>query len=276
MRPPGNVTTLSKYMELIKIVKLLDGQPSATRRALITEHLSAFGVRYAEQPYATGTNLVVDLGRATNKIGVGTHFDRVPNSAGANDNGSAVAVGLDIIRRHQQARSAAGVRVFFFDEEETGLLGSRAYVAQHGVQDLKGLLNLELVGMGDRFALWPVEATRRGPLLQAFEAVAQHQRVSCHRFDQIVTNTADHVPFRQAGLPDAFTLTVIASQDIATAQAYYQALAQQADAGQLMNILAQAPLFRHYHQPTDTYEKLSEATLRMAAAAVWETILAAQ
>lgn len=263
-------------MELLKIVELLDGQPNATRRAFIMEHLDALGVRYAEQPYATGTNLIVDLGRATNKIGVGTHFDRVLASAGANDNGSAVAVGLDVIRRHQQAQSTAGVRVFFFDEEETGLLGSRAYVAQHGVQDLKGLLNLELVGMGDTFALWPVEAARRGPLLQTFEAVAQHRRISCHRFDQIVTNTADHVPFRQAGLADAFTLTCITSQDIATAQAYYQALAQQAGTGRLMEILAQAPLFRHYHQPTDTYEKLSEVTLSMTATAVWETILATQ
>lgn len=91
-----------------------------------------------------------------------------------------------------------------------------------------------------------------------------------------MTNTADHVPFRQAGLLDAFTLTCITSQDIATAQAYYQALAQQADTSRLLEILAQAPLFRHYHQPTDTYEKLSEATLAMASAAVWETILAAQ
>lgn len=262
-------------MELLKIVKLLDGQPNATRRALIIEHLEAYGVPYVVQPYATGTNVVVDLGRATAKIGVGTHFDRVPASAGANDNGSAIAVGLDIIRRHQQAESTASVRVFFFDEEETGLHGSRAYVAQHGVHDLKGLLNLELVGMGDTFALWPVEAARRGPLLQTFEAVAQRQQVSCHRFDQVVTNTADHVPFRQAGLPDAFTLTCITSQDIATAQAYYQALAQQADTSRLLEILAQAPLFRHYHQPTDTYEKLSEATLAMASAAVWEAILAA-
>jgi Zn-dependent M28 family amino/carboxypeptidase len=263
-------------MKLLEIVKLLDGQPNATRRALVIEHLDALGVRYVVQPYATGTNLFVDLGRAASKIGVSTHFDRVPFSAGANDNGSAIAVGLGIIRRHQEAGSDAGVRVFFFDEEETGLKGSRAYVAHYGVEDLAGLLNLELVGMGDKFALWPVEAARRGPLLQAFEAVAQRRQVSCRRFDQIVTNTADHVPFRQAGLHDAFTITCITDQDMAIAQQYFQAVAQQADTSKLMEILTQAPLFRHYHQPTDTYEKLSEAALAMTSAAVWETILAAQ
>ena len=261
-------------MKLREIVKSLDGQPNAMRRALIIEHLHALGVGYVEQQYATGTNLFVDLGRAAGKIGVGTHFDRVPVSAGANDNGSAIAVGLDIIRKHQQAGSGAGVRIFFFDEEETGLKGSRAYVARYGIADLAGLLNMELVGMGDKFALWPVDASRSEPLLQAFEAVARRQQVSCRRFDQIVTNTADHVPFRQAGLRDAFTLTCITDQDMAMAQHYFQALAQQADTNKLMEILAQAPLFRHYHQPTDTYEKLSEAALAMTSAAVWETILA--
>ena len=263
-------------MELLEIVKLLDGQPNAMRRALIIEHLDAWGVRYVAQKYATGTNLFVDLGQTESKVGVGTHFDRVPISAGANDNGSALAVGLDVIHRHQEAGSTAGVRVFFFDEEETGLKGSQAYVAQYGVQNLTGLLNMELVGMGDKFALWPVDTSGSGPLLQAFEAVSEQQQVSCSRFDQIVTNTADHLPFRQAGLRDAFTITCITDQDIATAQHYCRAIEQHANTAELMEILAQAPLFKHYHQPTDTYEKLSEAALAMTSAAVWETIVATQ
>ncbi len=263
-------------MELQKIVKLLDGQPNATRRAFIIEHLDALGARYLEQHYATGSNVVVDLGRPGRKIGVSSHFDRVPISAGANDNGSAIAVCLDIIRKHQEAGSEAGVRVFFFDEEETGLKGSQAYVDAYGVGDLAGLLNMELVGMGDTFAMWPVTAAHREPILNALEAVAGRQQVRCHRFDQLVTNTADHLPFRQAGLRDAFTLTCITDQDIATAQYYFQALAQQADKWALWEILAQAPLFRHYHQPTDTYEKLSEASLAMTSAAIWETILSMQ
>jgi Zn-dependent M28 family amino/carboxypeptidase len=263
-------------MKLLEIVKLLDGQPNATRREVIIEHLDAFGIRYTEQKYATGTNLFVDLGRATRKIGVGSHFDRVPASAGANDNGSAIAVGLDIIRRHQEAGSEAGVRVFFFDEEETGLKGSQAYVERYNIGDLVGLLNMELVGMGDKFAVWPVAAAQGGPLLHAFEAVARHRQVSCQRFDQIVTNTADHLPLRRAGLHDAFTITCITDQDMAAAQHYFRAIEQLAAPARLMEILAQAPLFRHYHQPTDTYEKLSEAALAMTSSAIWETILAVQ
>ena len=158
----------------------------------------------------------------------------------------------------------------------TGLLLRPRILHQYGVQNLAGLLNMELVGMGDKFALWPVDASRSGPLLRAFEAVARQQQVGCSRFDQIVTNTADHVPFRQAGLHDAFTITCITDQDIAAAQEYFQAIEQRADIAKLMTILAQAPLFQHYHQPTDTYEKLSEAALAMTATAVWATVLAAR
>ena len=106
--------------------------------------------------------------------------------------------------------------------------------------------------------------------------MARRQGVSCQRFGQLVANTADHLPFRQAGLRDAFTITCITDQDIAVAQRYFEAQAQHADKLVLWEILTQAPLFRHYHQPTDTHEKLSEATLAMAASAVWETIVAAQ
>jgi hypothetical protein len=60
---------------------------------------------------------------------------------------------------------------------------------------------------------------------------------------------------------------------LAVAQRYYQVLAQSIH---LAGLLTQAPLFQHYHQPSDTYEKLSEATSAMAADAVGATLGAGQ
>ena len=48
---------------------------------------------------------------------------------------------------------------------------------------------------------------------------------------------------------------------LAVAQRDYQVLAQ---GTHLAGLLTQTPLFRRYYQPTDTYEKLSKAALRMA------------
>jgi hypothetical protein len=118
-------------MKLLETVKLLAGQPDATRRTLIAKPLDALGVPYTAQPCATGTNLVGDVGRPGRRIG-------------------------------------RGARVFFFDEEEAGLHNLQAYADNYGVGDLAGL-HLELVGVGDTFAVWPVAAasSRAGGLALA-------------------------------------------------------------------------------------------------------------
>ena len=49
-------------MQLLPLIQYLDHQASATRRAIVEEHLAAFDCPYVRQPYATGTNLVAELG----------------------------------------------------------------------------------------------------------------------------------------------------------------------------------------------------------------------
>jgi len=152
--------------------------PNGKRREIIIDQLRQWGVDYRMQKYATGVNLYVDLGDTNKRIGISSHFDRVEESPGANDNASAIAVCLQIIESYLASPDPRwGLRVLFFDEEETGLQGSVAYIRQFGVSDLSGLLNMELVGMGDRFALWPLAAGDQGPLLKAFEHCAGRRRI---------------------------------------------------------------------------------------------------
>ena len=210
-------------------------------------------------------------------MGVASHYDRVPASAGANDNGSAVAVCLDIIERYlAEPHEGMGIRVFFFDEEETGLRGSQAYVREFGVKDLQGVINMELVGIGDKLALWPLKDSAVGTLLSAFESTAAELGFRTARFDKIVTNTADHVSFRQSGLQDCFTVTCVTDRELELAGQYFAALAIGASHEVLWGILSQAPIFQHYHQPTDTADRLSAAPLTMVADTIWETILKMQ
>ena len=78
--------------------------------------------------------------------------------------------------------------------------GSSAYVNNYGINELIGLINLEMVGRGEMIAIWPVDSTTHTPILDAFERTALIQKTTALRFDRIVTNTADHVPFIKAGL----------------------------------------------------------------------------
>jgi Zn-dependent M28 family amino/carboxypeptidase len=167
---------------------------------------------------------------------------------------------MDIIEKSCKKMSQQiGLRIFFFDEEESGLKGSSAYATKYAVNDLVGLINLELVGIGDKFAIWPVDRHSSGTLLETFEHSA---------------NTADHLSFRRAGLSDAFTITCISDNDIEVASQYYKAVEQGLDSTFLRNILAEAPIFENYHQPGDTFEKIKDKSILMTSSVILDTVMA--
>jgi len=256
----------------IKLINELDYKPSAARLDLIVHQLQKLDVEYVIQDYSTGMNLIVDLGHGNRRIGVSSHFDRVPGSGGANDNGSAIVVCLEIIRRYHLEQSATPLRVFFFDEEENGLLGSNAYVSQFGISDMESLINMELVGVGDQFALWPVSKNKSTPTLARFERAADGLNVATTRFDQIVTNSADHLPFLKAGLDDSFTITCISDEDLKIAASYYAALRAGKPLDVLQEIIFSAPTFANYHRRSDTADKLDLRALQSTANCIWNTI----
>jgi len=259
-------------MDYIGIIKKLDYQISQRRLGIIIEWLNANSITYWTHAYSTGTNLIVDIGSGP-WVGVSSHFDRVDTTAGANDNASAIVVCLDLILRLKSSnQNRVGVRLFFFDEEETGLKGSSAYVADFGTMDLIGLMNLEMVGRGEMVALWPLDNEKKTPVLDTFEQVAIRDRTPAKRFDKIVTNTADHVPFIRSGLKDSFSITCVSKEDLSVAEKYFLALSQGKDIDDLHKILATAPLFQHYHKPTDTYEKIESKALIRTADLIERTI----
>jgi len=262
-------------MNCIDLIKHLDYKSNGKRREIIIGRLKELGVEYRTQEYATGINLIVDLGNGNKRIGISSHFDRIPEAPGANDNGSAIAVCMDIIEKFREKKNQEiGLRVFFFDEEESGLKGSSAYVRKYGVKDIVGLINLELVGIGDKFAIWPVDLSSSGDLLETFEHSASSAKVETIRFDKIVTNTADHLSFRRAGLSDAFTISCISDKDIEVANQYYKAAEQGLDSTFLLDILAEAPIFENYHQPGDSYEKIKENSILITSSVILHTIMA--
>jgi len=234
--------------------------------------LDVLNIPYETQEYSTGKNLFASLGKPP-FIGIGSHYDVVPKTPGANDNGSAIAVTIDILRRAQkEPLENIGIRGFFFDEEEVGLKGSRAYVKEKGIEDLIGLYNMELVGSGNKVALWSVNDIQNTPLLKKLESKAREQKIEVYRIPMIVTNAADHLSFKKGGLEDSFTLTTITQEDLDVAPQYYAALQSRNPQEEGWKVLTKAPVFRHYHQPTDKSENLSQQTLQMVSDLLWNSI----
>lgn len=94
-------------------------------------------------------SVIVDLpGTQPGVWVVGAHLDSVPAGPGINDNGSGVAVLLQLAEvLASQPPRAAGVRLAFWGAEEVGLVGSLDYVdrLQDGSDLVFGNLNLDMV-----------------------------------------------------------------------------------------------------------------------------------
>ena len=76
---------------------------------------------------------------------LGAHYDSVPDSPGANDNASGVALILELARVLTGAPGSESLCVVAFGAEEVGLVGSRAFVRAHDVRYAAFMLNFDMV-----------------------------------------------------------------------------------------------------------------------------------
>jgi len=87
---------------------------------------------------------------------VGAHFDSVEAGPGANDNASGVGVLLETARALAIGGGREGVCLAAFGAEEVGLVGSHHFVASLSPderQAMEGMVNLDMVGVGDQWQL---------------------------------------------------------------------------------------------------------------------------
>lgn len=261
-------------MEILDFVKRLETKTNTQRFEIIIDILREWEIDFSIQNYAQNhQNIIVQDNPNQKNIALGSHFDVVPFSGGANDNASAIGICLYLLKKYKtHSFKNIGLTFFFFDEEETGLKGSKAYLEEFGLGKIQSFVNFELVGQGDKFALWSLDEHAKGLALENFEKVSKKNQIPCFRFDKIVTNTADHVRFCEAGLEDSFTITCLGDKDLEIYAAFQEAQANHSSMFTLQSIIQKAPLFQHYHQPSDLSIYLSEKTLKMTANVVWEML----
>ncbi len=198
------------------------------RRAaeIVADELRALGytVRFqtVQLPAGTTDEVAVDAGESVNVIAeppgyrprrphvvVGGHLDTVPDSPGANDNASGIAVMIELARLVSlDLDTIPTVFVAFTGEERIRqsesdsavVEGSRAYLDALGVRErgaIAGAINLDMVGNGDRV------------FVLGSGAIAAHVRDVARRIDVPtgITPTAlfsDHLSFVERDIPVAW------------------------------------------------------------------------
>ena len=111
----------------------------------------------ASQEGATWKNLVLTIpgqSASSDAVLVTAHFDSraaddaagMPLAPGADDNGTGSALLFEAARLLRQFRFQRTIKIIWFTGEEQSLLGSKAYVLDHPISNIVGVLNMDMAG----------------------------------------------------------------------------------------------------------------------------------
>ena len=217
-----------------------------------------------KEPYH---NVLARLGPQDSSGGVwvvGAHYDSAPGTPGADDNASGVAVLLEAARMLKSAPPARGILFVAFAAEEPPSFGKRDMGSERCIRELlrtgvkvRGMINLEMLGFYNP-----------SPGSQLFPPFLSPFYPDCGDFLGLVTNISSaglaasvrsawrkgsSLPLETTLLPSVFSTLALSDQ------------LNFWSAGQRAVMLSDTSFFRypHYHQTTDTAEKLDYE--RMAA-----------
>jgi hypothetical protein len=148
------------------------------------------------------------------------HYDTVAVSPGAGDNATGVAVVLETLRALRASKPLANeLMVLFSDAEEIGLVGARAFVAQHPwMVKVRVVLNLDTFTSGPA-VMWRT-SPRNGWLIRQFaSSVARPVATSwSDEAARLLPYDTDFTPFRTAGVAGYDFWTTYSYPEAHTAQ----------------------------------------------------------
>lgn len=259
-------------MQLLNIVRKLEGQTREDARNICMKLFAPFGI--VEEHYKTGINLVVrKQGKSSKEIIIASHYDTFPGCTGANDNASATAVLYGIAHELWNKKLKHNLTICIFDEEEKDCIGSRAFVKQHDVSNVKVMIALELVGKGQVFGVWPVK--KETPLVRTLTTVLKKQKTKYEILGKLPMFWADHQPFQEEGV-DSLCLTLVPKKEVELIRPFITQNKYLVGLKVALGLMRVPKFFQIYHTGEDTPDKLSEKSLQLTKSIVIETITALQ
>jgi hypothetical protein len=140
---------LWNHLQKLNFQRYTDEERSLTRTYITTE-LQKLGWKPQLEKFTNGINIVATrpgTDKAAGTILLAAHYDTVLASPGADDNASGIAVMLETARLLSSHSTPRTLQLAFFDQEETGLLGSKAFVTKTArLKNLRGVIVMDMVG----------------------------------------------------------------------------------------------------------------------------------
>jgi aminopeptidase YwaD len=137
---------------------------------------------------------------------VSAHYDSVPGSPGANDDGSGTVLCLELARVLRHLPTTKAVRFALWGAEEYGLIGSRYYVNQLTAEDssrIAGCFQNDMVATSfDPATVYWLLSVDGGDnaCTQAVAAAAKRLGYDPRTRGPVARGSSDHVPFHERGI----------------------------------------------------------------------------
>lgn len=195
---------------------IADAGDNAGRRKAIAARLDTLGLAPRKVAFQanerTGENLLADVSGLADAplLLLGAHSDRVEAGHGATDNASGSATVLALAERFKRKPlQHHRVAVAFWDLEEVGLLGSKAFVEDGSIRPAL-YVNFDVFGWGD--TLWMMApANQQAALVDSSRAATQALGLGFSPGEQYPPT--DHLPFIRAGWP-AVSYSLVGADEI--------------------------------------------------------------
>jgi len=169
-------------------------------RTYLSNQLTQMGWTPQLHNYATGANVYATIPSttgATKQIIVGAHYDTVQFSPGASDNATGCAAVMALARylKDMTCRNAV-ITIVFFDEEEAGLFGARAFAQTLSPANVLAVHTIDQVG-------WDSDNDKRFEIELPTTTLETEYRAAASVVGVPVTRTStqgtDHEAFRDLG-----------------------------------------------------------------------------
>ena len=168
---------------------------------LVKNGVKAATITLEQEEYtADSHNVILDIpGKSGKYIVFTAHYDSTSLSQGSYDNMSGSIGLLGIAEALGKQPRNYGLRFIWCGSEERGLLGSKAYVADHEkeLEDIALCINLDMIGciMG-KFAAC---CTTEEKLVGYIQYLASELGFGCHTYQDVYSS--DSTPFADKGIP---------------------------------------------------------------------------
>lgn len=246
--------------------------------------LQAQQIPFENRSKKVGQNIIVEIkGQSKDTaVIVGAHYDSVTMGPGINDNGSGVALLLELMHHYAQQKTAPKHTLYlaFWDSEEEGIGGSSAFVKSLSAEQLKGIqayINLDMVGTknptvqiadGDQSSIADLEQIlkERGMAEAEYKPLIDSLRTIPHHAGDLALEQQLKTFFKAKGVTVKEDVSTLTASDTAPFLGKVPVASLILFNEQMKgDVLEFAPC---YHQSCDTIEQVDPQSLTLAADAV--------